>query len=90
VRSLPSHGASMSWAMPIDNIGDYGRQYLLRALVAEKALAATCLQMLSTGYAASDGNDQPLKGTHGYKLHFTPEERQRSRYHSSTPTPCGP
>jgi hypothetical protein len=58
------------WSMPINNIGDYGKKYLVRALVAEKALGGNLPADAVYGYAVNDGNDQLLKGSNRYVLHF--------------------
>jgi hypothetical protein len=66
------------WFMPL-NVGDYGRRYLLRAFVAEKALGANLPQDAVYGYATDDNNNGPLKGTNRYTVHFnTPTAQHKA------------
>jgi hypothetical protein len=58
-----------NWLMPL-NVGEYGRRYLLRAVVANKALGANLPEDAVYGYATNDGNGNPLKGTNRYTVHF--------------------
>jgi hypothetical protein len=55
--------------MPL-NVGEYGRRYLLRAVVANKALGANLPQDAVYGYATNDGINAPLKGTKRYSVYF--------------------
>jgi hypothetical protein len=58
-----------NWLMPL-NVGEYGRQYLLRAVVAEKALGANLPEDAVYGYATNDGSGSALKGANSYTIHF--------------------
>jgi hypothetical protein len=71
-----------NWSMPISNIGDYGKQYLVRALVAEKALGGNLPEDAVYGYTTKDGGNLPLKGANRYQIHFNP---QRARNFSLPP-----
>jgi hypothetical protein len=64
VRTVDTH-----WAMPL-NVGDYGRRYLLRAFVAEKALGANLPEDAVYAYATQDGAGAALKGSGRYVIHF--------------------
>ncbi len=68
--------ATNYWSMPL-NVGDYGINYILRALVAEKALGANRPQDAVYGYGAYDsrGIDTAnlLDGANRYVVHFSPE-----------------
>lgn len=73
----PSASAKTNyWSLPL-NVGDYGINYILRALVAEKALGANRPQDAVYGYGAYDsrGIDTAnlLDGTNRYVVHFRPE-----------------
>lgn len=58
-----------NWLMPL-NVGEYGRRYLLRAVVANKALGANLPEDAVYGYATSDGGGSPVKGKNRYTIHF--------------------
>ncbi len=73
----PSASAATNyWSVPRD-VGDYGINYLLRALVAEKALGANRPQDAVYGYGAYDsrGIDTAnlLDGANRYLVHFSRE-----------------
>ena len=63
---------STHWLMPL-NVGDYGRRYLLRAIVAEQALGANLPADAVYGYTGKDNGNNAVKGTNTYKIHFNPE-----------------
>jgi hypothetical protein len=75
IEKLAASPTTTNWAMPL-NGGEYGTKYLQRALFAEKALGGNLPADAVYGYAIHDVNDQPLKGTNRYKLHFNPKEAQ--------------
>ena len=62
-----------NWSMPL-NVGDYGRRYLLRAMVAKSALGANRAADAVYGYTTHDsGGAEPenvLTGANRYILHF--------------------
>jgi hypothetical protein len=68
------------WSVPL-NVGDYGINYLLRALVAQKALGANRPQDAVYGYGAYDSRGidpanldaNKLDGANRYVVHFSPE-----------------
>ncbi len=68
--------ATNYWSLPLD-VGDYGINYLLRALVAKKALGANRPEDAVYGYGAYDsrGIDPAnlLDGANRYVVHFSPE-----------------
>jgi DNA sulfur modification protein DndE len=62
---------STGWVVSLD-VGSYGRQYFLRAEVAQDALGANLAQDAVYGYTKTDGNQTPLTGRRNYKIHFAP------------------
>ena len=62
-----------NWSMPL-NVGDYGRRYLLRALVAKSALGANRAADAVYGYTTHDSagatTENVLTGANRYLLHF--------------------
>jgi len=73
----PSASAKTNfWSVPLD-VGDYGINHILRALVAEKALGANRPQDAVYGYGAYDsrGIDTAnlLDGANRYVVHFSPK-----------------
>lgn len=73
----PSASAKTNyWSLPLD-VGDYGINYLLRAIVAKKALGANRPEDAVYGYGAYDsGGIDPanvLVGGNRYVVHFSPE-----------------
>ena len=73
----PSATAATNWwSLPL-NVGDYGINYLLRALVAKKALGANRPQDAVYGYGAYDSHGidpaNVLDGANRYVVHFNPQ-----------------
>jgi len=70
--------ATNYWSLPL-NVGDYGINYILRALVAKKALGANRPQDAVYGYGAYDSRGiasaNLLDGANRYVVHFSPETR---------------
>jgi hypothetical protein len=64
-----------NWSMPL-NLGSYGRRYLLRALVAQRAIGANSTDDAVYGVANEDSTGAPLSGANNYTLHFSPKTRQ--------------
>ncbi len=62
-----------NWSMPL-NVGDYATRYLLRAIVAHKALGANRTEDAVYAYGTYDssgtGESNRLFGTNKYMLHF--------------------
>lgn len=62
-----------NWSVSLD-VGDYGPRYLLRALVAQKALGANRPQDAVYGYGVFDSrgtaDDDRLNGARSYVIHF--------------------
>jgi DNA sulfur modification protein DndE len=69
-----------NWSMPL-NIGDYGRRYLLRALVAKKALGANSTADAVYGYTTHDSSGTAtqdlLTGANKYVIHFNAPTAQK-------------
>jgi hypothetical protein len=65
-----------NWLMPL-NVGQYGSQFLLRAIVAEKALGANLPEDAVYGYTTSDNGNNPVKGTNRYTVHWNAPTSQR-------------
>ncbi|MBV9483663.1 MAG: DUF1254 domain-containing protein, partial [Acidobacteria bacterium] len=74
-----------NWSVSL-NVGDYGRQYLLRALVAKDALGANRPQDAVYGYGTHDStwngssgtsDSHLLYGTNRYVLHFKAATQQK-------------
>jgi hypothetical protein len=57
------------WTVSLD-VGTYGRQYLLRAEVAQKALGANRKEDAVYGYTETDGKGDDLDGSKNYTIHF--------------------
>jgi DNA sulfur modification protein DndE len=73
----PSASAATNyWSMAL-NVGDYGINYILRALVAQKALGANRPEDGVYGYGAFDGRGisdaYRLDGANRYVVHFSPQ-----------------
>jgi hypothetical protein len=82
----PAQPGDTGWTITL-NVGDYGKQYLLRAFVAEKALGANLPQDAVYGYATEDGSKAALRGTGHYQLHF---DRPTSTQASGQMPPVSP
>jgi hypothetical protein len=67
---------STYWIELTKDLGDYGKHYLLRALIANKALGANLPEDVIYGYATLDGAGLPLKSTNRYKVHFNASTAQ--------------
>jgi len=73
----PSASAATNyWSVPL-NVGDYGINYVLRAVVAEKALGANRPEDAVYGYALYDSrgiaDENKLDGANRYVVHFSRE-----------------
>jgi hypothetical protein len=75
-RGFGTPETSTNWFMQTELLGDYGRHYLFRALVAEKALGANLPEDAVYDYAVYDNSNNPLKSTNRYVVHFNPETAQ--------------
>ena len=73
----PSASAKTNYWSVALNVGDYGINYILRALVAEKALGANRPQDVVYGYGQYDSRGidpaNVLVGGNHYVVHFSPE-----------------
>jgi hypothetical protein len=61
------------WAMPVD-LGAYGTDYLLRAIIAKRAIGANNYQDAIYAGADQDSTGQPLNGAHRYVLTFAADQ----------------
>ncbi len=61
---------SNSWLYNL-NVGQYGKDYLLRAAIAKHALGANVPEESVYALAFTDQHKQPLIGTNNYRIHFT-------------------
>lgn len=60
---------STNWTVSLD-VGNYGKQYLLRAEVAKQALGANRAVDAVYGYTQIDGRGNDLHGSRKYVIHF--------------------
>ena len=58
------------WEVPPSNIGDYGTNYTLRAVVALVGLGANLQEDAIYPHATVDAQGQPLNGANNYIVHF--------------------
>jgi len=58
------------WVRPAAELGLYGQNFRLRAVVAKTGLAANTLDESFYFSATADASDQPLSGAHRYVLRF--------------------
>jgi hypothetical protein len=58
------------WLIPGPYVGNYGRNYLGRALIATTALAANVPAETVYPLAATDSRGRPLSGRHRYRIRF--------------------
>jgi len=74
-KPVPPSLTTTNWSVSL-NVGDYGTQYVLRAIVAKKALGANRPQDAVYGYGVFDSagteDSNYLTGANRYKLHFKP------------------
>ncbi len=61
-----------NWSLPLD-VGTYGTHYVLRAIIANKALGANRPEDAVYGGATEDSQGNALTGTNKYTLHFKPQ-----------------
>jgi hypothetical protein len=71
-RKADRFGASRynGWLNPGPYIGDYGRNYLGRAVIATEALGANTRQETVYPLAVDDLDGRPLSGRHSYAIRF--------------------
>ena len=62
------------WLVFPSAVGRFGRDYLLRALVAREALGANLPAEATYPLAFSDHRGRPLNGRHSYTVHFAAHE----------------
>jgi hypothetical protein len=65
-----SRARNNGWLIAGDDIGDYGRNWLARALVATTALGANTQPETVYPIALTDSRGRPLHGRHRYTLRF--------------------
>jgi DNA sulfur modification protein DndE len=66
------------WSLPL-NVGSYGTQYVLRAIIAQKALGANRPDDAVYGAANIDSKGDPLSGANQYTIHFKPQTSKNKR-----------
>ncbi len=59
------------WCMLLSNIGNYGTDYMLRAIIALFLFGINCPQDAVYGLSYMDQHNQPFKGDRKYTIHFT-------------------
>lgn len=62
------------WLVPLDYVGDYGRNYLGRAVIARFALGANTPEETIYPSALTDSRGRPLSGHRRYSIRFRPGE----------------
>ncbi|HVD57705.1 MAG TPA: DUF1214 domain-containing protein [Thermoleophilaceae bacterium] len=62
------------WLVPLDYVGDYGRNYLGRAVIAKLALGANTPEETIYPSALTDSRGRPLSGHRRYSIRFRPGE----------------
>jgi hypothetical protein len=62
------------WLVPLGYVGDYGRNYLGRAVIAKFALGANTPEETIYPSALTDSRGRPLSGHRRYTLRFPPGE----------------
>ncbi len=67
-----------NWALPL-NVGTYGTKYVLRAIIANKALGANRPEDAVYGATTADKQGNMLSGAYKYTLRFKPPTAQMKR-----------
>ena len=65
-----SRGLNNGWVVPKSYIGNYGRNYLGRAVIARFALGANTAPETVYPSAFTDSRGRPFSGRHSYRLRF--------------------
>jgi hypothetical protein len=65
-----SRGQNNGWLVPQAYVGDYGRNYLGRAVIARIALGANTREETIYPFGLTDRKGRPLRGRHPYTLRF--------------------
>ena len=76
IQVAAAAGANAPNKQPWDikhNLGRYGDDFLLRAIVAWRGLAANAGEVSLYGACHNDASGEPLDGKHHYTLRFTPD-----------------
>ncbi len=60
------------WLLPAEGIGNFGRDFLLRAYVSDAALGANVRQEAIYPVTDTDSRGRKLSGAYRYRLHFAP------------------
>lgn len=77
IQAAAAAGANAPNKKPWDikhNLGRYGNDFLLRAIVAWRGLAANAGEVSLYGSCHADVRGEPLDGKHHYTLRFAPDE----------------
>lgn len=69
-QSYFSSGLINGWNMPVKNLGSYGTDYMLRAIVAMNFLGANVPEDSVYGVAFADAAGKPLTGNEKYRIHM--------------------
>lgn len=77
-----------NWALPLD-VGSYGTHYVLRAIIAQKALGANRPEDAVYGGATVDKQGNTLSGANHYAIHFKPQTPQNKRGEVPPVNPLG-
>jgi hypothetical protein len=72
IAPTPPPGTTLAggWRLPRRDIGHYGDDYLFRAVIAARALAALSADEAVYLTTSTDAEGKPLNGAHRYVLHF--------------------
>jgi len=62
------------WLMPNENVGNFGRLYLSRAVVTVQGYMANSPEEAVYCYAATDVDQNPLTGENKYTIHFDKDQ----------------
>ena len=65
-----SSGRNNGWLVSLNYIGDYGRNWLGRAVIARFALGANTAEETVYPSAITDSRGRPLRGRHRYRIRF--------------------
>jgi len=62
------------WSINVDTMGVYGVYYLKRAIITQQGLGANRVKDAIYPLNITDGDGQPLHGSHQYRIHFGKDE----------------
>ncbi len=72
LKDLPK--ALTGWSIPLTLVGDYGKDYLLRAATAQVALGANIPADILAIIATCDVTGEALDGKNSYRIHMSPSQ----------------